>query len=179
MPDRTPRGQVGSAILAEQIADRADQAGNGGFSVQAFADLSARIGRVADAIESQASRDLKLWQAIRPIPGIPIPQITTSTGSADYPELLSPRTGYWWFVIQANAITFSAGSVSMYRNNIDDWSLVGSFPSAGYLTYSGSGLPLQWGQRLVFKANTITGNATLSLPCVIEVADWAVPAYLM
>jgi hypothetical protein len=65
------------------------------------------------------------------------------------------------------------------RNGTGDADLVGSFPSAGYLTYSSIGLPLMWDQRLIFTANTVTGNVTPALPTVIEVADWAVPAYVM
>lgn len=175
------RNQVGAAMLAEQIADQAHTNGGGssGFTLELFADLKAHLGRVAAAVEAQREDTQKLWRAIRPLPGIPVPQITTASGTADWPELLSPRAGYWWFVIQANALTFTVGSVSLYRNNADDWDLVGSFPSSGYLTYSGSGLPVFRNQRLVFKANTVTGNVTPSLQSVIEVADWAVPAYLL
>jgi len=175
------RNQVGAALLAEQVADQAHTNGNGssGFTLELFADLKAHLGRVAAAIEKQNDDTQRLWESIRPLPGIPVPQITTTNGSADFPELLGPRAGYWWFVIQANALTFSAGSVSLYRNNADDWDLVGSFPSSGYLTYSGSGLPLQRNQRLLFKANAVTGSVTPSLQSVIEVANWAVPAYLL
>ena len=153
----------------------------GGLSVQAFADLSARIGNIADGIATQNRRAEALWRSIRPIPGIPIPQITTASGLADYPELLSPRSGYWWFIIQAAAVTFTAGTVNLYRGavaNIDS-QLVGAFPSAGYLTYSSTGLPVPPSSRLIFAAEAVTGNVTPSLSTVIEVADWAVPAYLM
>jgi hypothetical protein len=157
-----------------------DTGAPGGLSLQAFADLSARIGQVADGIATQNNRTEALWRAIRPIPGIPVPQITSTNGLADYPELLSPRSGYWWFVIQAAAVTFTAGTVNLYRNlaNIDSL-IVGAFTSAGYLTYSSTGLPVPPGQRLVFAAEAVTGSVTPSLSTVIEVADWAVPAYLM
>jgi hypothetical protein len=172
------RRDVGADLLADRIASQADS--NGGGGLQIFAQLSATLGRVAAALETQAKRDQQLWQAIRPIPGIPIPQITTTSGIADYPELLSPRTGYWWFVIQAAAVTFSGGSVNLYRNSANvDSLIVGAFTAAGYLTYSSSGLPVSPNQRLIFAAQTVTGNVTPSLSTVVEVADWAVPAYLM
>ena len=109
------RNQVGAALLAEQVADQAHTNGNGssGFTLELFADLKAHLGRVAAAIEKQNQDTQRLWESIRPLPGIPVPQITTTNGSADFPELLGPRAGYWWFVIQANALTFSAGSVSL------------------------------------------------------------------
>jgi hypothetical protein len=176
------RRDIGAALLDASMdpALAGDTGAPGGLSLQAFADLSARIGNIADGITTQNNRTAALWRAIRPIPGIPVPQITTSTGIADYPELLSPRSGYWWFVIQAAAVTFTVGTVNLYRgqSNIDSL-LVGAFTSAGYLTYSSTGLPVPPGSRLIFTAETVTGSVTPSLPTVIEVADWAVPAYLM
>jgi hypothetical protein len=176
------RRDIGAALL-ESAVDPAlapGSGGPGGLSVQAFADLSARIGRIADGIDTQNNRATALWRAIRPIPGIPVPPITTTNGIADYAELLAPRTGYWWFVIQAAAVTFTAGTVNLYRGqaNIDSL-LVGAFTSAGYLTYSSTGLPVPPGARLTFAAQAVTGNVTPSLSTVVEVADWAVPAYLM
>ena len=122
-----------------------------------------------------------LWRAIRVIPGIPVPQITTTSGKANYPELLSPRTGFWWFIYQATAATFSAGSVNLYRGGTgaEDVLIVGAFPQAGYLTYSFPGLPVPPGEHLIFSAQTVTGNVTPSLASVVEVAEWAVPSYLM
>lgn len=173
-----PRNQIGAQLLAEQAATQADQNGGSGLSV--FAELSAHLGKVATQLEQQGQQTQRLWQGIRPIPGIPIPQITTTSGTADYPELLSPRSGFWWFVIQATAVTFSAGTVNLYRNlaNVDSL-IVGAFPQAGYLTYSSTGLPVAPSQRLIFAAESVTGSVTPSLSTVIEVADWAVPAYLM
>jgi hypothetical protein len=173
MPGR--RG-IGADLLAD---GGVSPNGDGGVGVQVFADLAARIGNIETQVTEQNNRAAALWKAVRPIPGIAVPQITTSTGTADYPELLSPRTGYWWFVIQANAVTFTVGTVNLYRNHADDSNLVGAFPAAGYLTYSSIGLPIQWDQRLIFAAQTVTGSVTPSLPTVIEVADWAVPAYVM
>lgn len=176
------RGDIGAALLDASMEPALDGSGDapGGLSIQAFADLSARIGQVADGIATQNSRTTALWRAIRPIPGIPVPQITSTNGLADYPELLTPRSGYWWFVIQAAAVTFTAGTVSLYRGqaNIDSL-IVGAFTQAGYLTYSSTSLPVPPGSRLIFAAEAVTGNVTPSLTTVIEVADWAVPAYLM
>ena len=173
------RRDIGAELLQDAMEPAANGGPPGGLSVQAFAQLAARIGHIDEAITEQNNRAARLWAAVRPIPGIAVPQITTSTGTADWPELLSPRTGYWWFVIQAGALTFTAGSVNLYRNHADDSNLVGAFTQAGYLTYSSIGLPLMWDQRLVFAAQTVTGNVTPSLATVIEVADWAVPAYVM
>ena len=139
--------------------------------------MPVRVAELGDTRRQQQ----QLWKAIRVIPGIPVPAITTSTGKANYPELLGPRKGFWWFVLQANAITFTVGSVNLYRGGTgaEDSLLVGAFPSAGYLTYGGAGLPIAPGQYLIFSAQTVTGNVTPSLASVVEVAEWAVPSYLM
>lgn len=179
MSDRE-RSSIGADLLTDGAGITLNGASApGGIGIQAFADLSARIGNIADGITTQNNRTAALWKAVRPIPGIVVPQITTTNGKADYPELLSPRTGYWWFVVQANAATFTAGTVNLTRTGTGDADIVGSFPQAGYLTYSSIGLPLNWDQRLIFAAVSTTGNVTPSLATVIEVADWAVPAYVM
>lgn len=174
MPGRD--NAVSQAVLADQVA--APNGNSPGLSLQVMADLSASIGNLTAAVQAQQDQTRKLWAAIRPLTNIVIPQITTSTGQADYPELLSPRTGYWWEVKLAGATTFTAGSVNLYLDGVQDSNLVGAFTSAGYLTYSGQQLLYNWNSRLIFKAISTTGNVSPSLS-VIEIRDDALPAYLI
>lgn len=152
---------------------------NGGLTLDIGAELKATIGTVAQEVQALRSQSQQLWAGVRPIPGIPVPQITTAAGKADYPELLSPRTGYWWDVRLVACATFSSGSVNLYRNNADDYDIVGAFTSAGWITYASGQLLLNWNQRLIFAAQTITGNATPSIASVIEVRADVLPAYLL
>lgn len=177
MPGR--RNDIGEDILAAGTA-AAPAAGGGGFSLAAMAELSANVGRMADAITAQADRQQSLWRAIRPIPGIAVPPITTTNGKADYPELLAPRSGYWWDVKTITAATFSAGTVNLYAGGTgaEDSELRFVFTTAGTYAFGSAQLLVPPGQRLIFAAQTVTGNVTPSLT-VVEVAAWALPAYLM
>ena len=175
------RGQVGADLILGQADDRAAPGGGGGgpgFSVQAMAELSANVGAMAAAIRDQADRQQRLWSAIRPIPGIAVPAITSSSGTADYPELLAPRTGYWWDVKSVTCATFTAGSVNLYAGQQADSELRFVFPTAGTYTFGTGQLLVPPGQRLIFTAVSVTGNVTPSLT-VFEIAAWALPAYLM
>src|SRR5215813_1672530 len=101
------RRQAGAPFFAEMTTDPGN--GGPGFSVQAFAELAASVGQLATAVAAQEERARRMWHAVRPIPGIPLPQITTGSGIIDQPELLAPRTGYWWDVKWVTAATFTGG----------------------------------------------------------------------
>lgn len=143
-----------------------------------LAQIHLSLGQLTAEVKQQRDDLQRAREGVRPIPEIVVPQITTTNGSADYPELLAPRTGYWWEVKLAGAFTFSAGSVNLYLTGTQDSNIKGIFPSAGYLTYGDQLLLFNWNSRLVFKAVSVTGNVTPNLT-VIEIADWALPAYLM
>ena len=175
MPGR--RNEIGADLITDQIEDAP---GGGGFSLQVMADLAANIGSMAQALKDQATRQQQLWAAVRPIPGIPVPPITSTSGIADYPELLAPRAGYWWDVKTVTMATFTAGSVNLYAGGTgaQDSELRFVFSTAGTYAFGSAQLLVPPGQRLIFAAQTVTGNVTPSLT-VIEVAAWALPAYLM
>ena len=181
MPGESGGKLINSAPLFVPPDDQRPGSRTGNPGLDLALSIDAHLGSIVKQLGDTHRQQQMLWRAIRVIPGIPVPQITTTSGKANYPELLSPRKGYWWFVIQANALTFSAGSVNLYRGGTgaEDSLLVGAFPSAGYLTYGGAGLPVPPGEHLIFAAQAVTGNVTPSLASVIEVADWAVPSYLM
>jgi len=177
------RGQVGADLIIGQADDRAAPGGNGsGFSLQAMADLSASIGQLATEVKATRDRQQQLWQACRPIPGIPLPVIAAGTNILDMPELLAPRTGYWWDVKTVVAATFTAGSVNVYLGGSgaapQDSQLALVFPSAGAYQMGTGQLLVPPGERLIFKTVGTTGNTTPWLTA-IEVADWALPAYLL
>jgi hypothetical protein len=170
------RGDPG--LLEQLAAPDAATAPDVTAGLSMLANISVQVGRLADQIEQQRTDAQRLWTGVRPLTNIPVPQITSTNGTADYPELLSPRTGYWWEVKLAGAQTFTAGSVNLYLNAAQDSQIVGAFPQAGYLIYSGQQLLFNWNSRLVIKAVAVTGNVTPSLS-VVEIADWALPAYLI
>ena len=146
--------------------------------LQLMASLNLAIGKLSEQIEQQRADGIKLAQSVRPIPGITVPQITTTNGTADYPELLAPRRGYWWDVKSITAATFTAGSVNLYAGASSDSTLRYVFTSAGTYAFGTAQLLVPPGQRLIFTAVAVTGNVSPSLS-VVEVADWALASYLM
>lgn len=149
-----------------------------------MANLSVAIGKLSEQLDQQRADGARLAQSVRPIPGISVPQITTSTGIADYPELLAPRRGYWWDVKSVTAATFTGGTVNLYAGggaspaaNVDS-NLRYVFTSAGTYAFGTGQLLVPPGQRLIFVAVSTTGNVTPSLT-VVEIADWAIAPYLM
>jgi hypothetical protein len=168
----TRRGNEAGELLGDGWPSMVEQ------GLQVMANLNLSVGRMADEVRASRERDAKLAEGVRPIPGIAVPQITTSTGIADYPELLSPRSGYWWDVKTATAATFTGGTVNLYAGAQTDSTLRYVFTSAGTFAFGTGQLLVPPGQRLIFVAVSTTGNVTPSLS-VIEVASWALPAYLM
>jgi hypothetical protein len=153
------------------------ETGGGGLVLQLGAEINAQVGRVAAMLERQAQRQLDLQQAIQHIDQIPVPQITSTNGSADYPELLGPRTGFAWDVRRLTVATFTAGSVNVYVDGQDDTDLRLVFPQAGTYTLNGS-IILEANHRLIFAASAITGNASISI-AVDQIALAWLPAYLL
>ena len=154
-----------------------EAAEHGGLVLELGADIKAQVGRVADQLDRQARRQQQLQQAIQHIDNIPVPQITTTSGDADYPELLGPRTGFAWDVRRITVATFTAGAVNVYVNGQTDSDLRLVFPQAGTYTLNGH-LILEAGHRLIFSAMGITGNATPSIAVDQIGAAW-LPAYLL
>jgi hypothetical protein len=169
----TRRGNEAGELLGDTSSPSMVEQG-----LQLMANLNLSIGRMADEVRATRERDAKLAEGVRPIPGIAVPQITTSGGTADYPELLSPRSGYWWDVKTVTAATFTGGTVSLYAGGQSDSTLRFVFTTSGTFAFGTGQLLVPPGQRLIFVASSVTGSVTPSLS-VIEVASWALPAYLM
>ena len=162
--------------------------GQDGPGLQVMAQLGVSIGKLTETLSSEQHRKRKLWEAIRPLPGIIVPQITSTNGIADYPELCAPRGGYWWDVHSIVVGTFSAGTVNVYLTGGGSGGATGgaladsnqrySFTTKGALTYGKAQLMVPSGMRLVFSASAITGNASPAI-YVTEIASWALPDYLL
>ena len=145
-----------------------------------FADLQLTLGGIQTELRKQSDERRALNQAIRYIPQITIPQITTTNGEADYPDMLGPRTGQAWEVRRITVNTFSAGTVGVYlgQHAGGDANLILTFPVLGTYLLGGGQLILQPNDRLVFRANSITGNATCTIG-VIEIEHRWLGAYLL
>ena len=167
-------------MRADTLEDRPD--------LRVMAELSVNLGRVATALEDQQAKWQRQRQAIRPIPGIVVPQITTTNGVADFPELCSPRMGYWWDVHAITVNTFSAGSVLVYLSGggsgggnsgaLADSNLRFTFAAKGQQSFGKAQFMIPPQMRVIFSASGITGNASPTL-YVTEIAAWAMSDYLL
>lgn len=88
------------------------------------------------------------------------------------PVIISPATqtnyvqtrpGWVYDVGLLIIATFSAGTVSVYKNFISDESLIYIFPNIGMFQFSKGQLALRYSDQLIFVANSVTGNVTPSL----------------
>jgi hypothetical protein len=56
--------------------------------------------------------------------------------------------------------SFTAGTVTVYKNTIDDSTIIIVFPQAGVYTFGRGEVMIRHGDQLIFVANGITGNVT-------------------
>lgn len=99
-------------------------------------------------------------------------------GSATQTNYVQARQGWVYDVGMLILATFTAGSVSVYKNFIADESLIYTFPQAGNFQFSKGQLALRYGDQLIFVANTVTGNVTPSMHGNLVRRAWF-PEYIM
>jgi hypothetical protein len=72
------------------------------------------------------------------------------------------REGWVFDVAYIVLATFTAGTVNVYKNFISDESLKLVFSTTGIFQWSKGQLPLRFNDQLIFVANGVTGNVTVS-----------------
>jgi hypothetical protein len=139
-----------------EVVDRTRGAGiKGGLS------LEVAIGHLGRHAEQQQAFEQEL-RMLHPVPiTAPPMQLAAGAGVLNVPDLLGPHDGYYWDVRILAAQSFTAGTVTVYKNFQADENYRGTFTSAGLLMYSGS-LMLTDSDALVFVAAGITGQVTIS-----------------
>jgi hypothetical protein len=141
--------------------------------------LHAKIDQQGEAQRRRGELD-KLKRLIVPVP-ITSPQITLSAGAGsltNQPDLLGPHEGYSWFVMQLSCMSFTAGTVNVYRNFIQDENFIVSYTSAGTFFFGSNQLYLGDSDMLVFNASGITGQVTIS-GWAVNVPTFLIPDYLL
>jgi hypothetical protein len=155
-----------------------------GAGLQVSADFELMLGRV---LERQAQRDHDSWKrrrlelaaAIFPFSINPLLMtLAAGAGTLDVHQALGVRDGFALDVKLLVAASFTAGSVSVFRQGAADMNQRGFFPSAGTLTYGGQSLMVMPGERLVLTATGITGNVTVSGDVILVRQDY-VGEYLL
>jgi hypothetical protein len=99
-------------------------------------------------------------------------------GGATQTSYQQTRQGWVYDIGMLIIATFTAGSVSVYKNAIADECLIYTFPQAGNFQFSKGQLVLRYGDQLIFVANTVTGNVTPSMHGNLVRRAWF-PEYIM
>lgn len=132
--------------------------------LEVFASLGEKLDR-----ESKYREERKNIVHQSPIVG----QLSGS-GTLDEATQLSPTIGNCWSIRRLTVIGFTAGSVTVYLNNLEP---VAPYPSPAVFTYGRGELLLQPKDRLVVVATGITGNIQL-WGVADEFPHWYLSEYL-
>jgi hypothetical protein len=139
------------ATGADEVARRIRD--GGGAQAAVGGTLEVVLGRVAKALDRQTQRDQRLSQLVNVVP---IVGALNGNGTLDYADRYGPTDGFLWDVRRITVSGFSAGTVTVYKNDVNSTALW-VFPSVGEKLWSSQ----QWlraRDRLIFVAAGITGN---------------------
>lgn len=113
------------------------------------------------------------WESCHPIG----PQgALAGSGTVDTPDMLGPHDPYWWDLRRFAAWGFTAGTVNIYKDNVNGIQL-GSLAAPGNITWSAQEL-LAPRDRVIIVASSITGAVQWELRAIEVESRW-LPEYLM
>lgn len=146
------------------------------------ASVQALLGwtQQQDARHHERDRREDLKRLIVPVP-ITCPPVPLAAGAGtitNMPDTLGPHDGFCWFIIQLTASSFTAGTLTVYRNFINDPNQLITFTSAGTFLFGSSQLYLGDSDMLALSATGITGQVTFT-GWAIEVPTPLIPDYLL
>lgn len=152
---------------------------NGGLDLSVFADLGVKLGsltgsmdKLAGKMDADASRKARLNQNIIPLKVEMVP--VTVSATADYPNILGPREGWYWDIhtIIGQAITGSTAAVAGYLNSSAGVQVF-NITTNGQLNFGKLQCYLSPGERLVYVGNaSLTSTAIISVRGVQIAAPW-------
>jgi hypothetical protein len=131
------------------------------------ADLRGWRQNLPDPRRERLEATQNVWSL--PIDPVPIP-LSGGAGVLDVPQLFGPQVGVMWDIHGISATGFTAGTVSAWVNmpaitgpGVNAGALRAPFPQAGLSNWGKGQNPLRHGERLVFVAAGITGQAIIAL----------------
>lgn len=163
--------------MAAQFAGTPALAAAGGPALEADAQLSIQIGRLASTLERQRAGDqarrTERSHAIFPFDFNPATiNLTAGNGIFSGASLYSPNEGYYWDVKKITCASFTSGSVALYKNAQNDANAEVVFTSAGSYFFGTGQLMLNSNDFLVLAAAGITGAVTISGRAISVRADY-------
>lgn len=109
--------------------------------------LNVTMGKVEEKIDAETRRKQRLNQNIFPLSSELI-GVTTSQ-NVDLPNVMGPRTGWYWDIHTIIGQGITAGSIAIYKNSSSgvQW---GNLTTSGQLNWGKQQFTLTAGERLVF-----------------------------
>lgn len=140
-----------------------------------FAEIGAVVGNIHRAVAGPAMPRVP-WEACHPAPITGQVPIVSGAGTLQQKDLYGPKTGYWWDLRRLSVYGFTAGTVSVYKNNSFS-NPVHVFTAAADQTWSAA-LLMGPEDQLIFVAAGITGAVTVEGQAIEVDTSW-LPVYLM
>jgi hypothetical protein len=176
----TRRGHVADDTMTEMVT-RLGSSPAGldlpGPALEADAQVSVQVGRLATVLERQRSDDrtrrVERSHAIFPFDFNPQTiGLTGGAGTLNGASLYSPNEGYFWDIKKITAASFTTGTVALYKNAANDANAEVVFTQAGSYFFGTGQLLLNSNDFLVLVAAGITGNVTISGRAISVRADY-------
>lgn len=145
-----------------------------------FSGLAAEIilGKL-DQIAADARKPVHPripWPACHPIWQTGQVPLTAGAGTLQAGNLYGPETPYWWDVRAISVWGFTAGSVSVFLNNVNG-EILGVATTPGQFTWSAQEL-LGPQDNVIWTATGITGVVNVNLRAIEVASEW-LPEYLV
>lgn len=172
-----PAGEASRDAAVSGYHDENGQAGMAGM----LAQLSLAVGTLTEQLtKPPRPADPKIpWDACHPVWQTGAIPLTAGAGTLLQSSLYGPELPYWWDVRSVRLWGFSAGTVTIYRNNPGSLSgeQFGVTATPAEFTWSGQ-LLLSPQDSLVFGATGVTGSVFMAMQAIEVQSSW-LPEYLM
>ena len=152
---------------------------NGQGMAGLIADLRLTVGQLAEQMKPKPATPKIPFEACHPVWQTGAIPLVVGAGTLLQSNLYGPELPYWWDVRSVRVWGFTAGTVTVYRNNPAALSgeQFGSTSVPGEFTWSGQ-LFLSPQDTLVFGATGVTGSVFMAMQAIEVVSAW-LPEYLM
>ena len=168
-----PAGEPG------RLLDVKDEGSPGDGFAGLLADLTVAVGSLREQMTDRPVKPKIPWDACHPVWFTGSIPLTAGAGTLLQSNLYGPELPYWWDVRSVRVWGFTAGTVTVYRNNPAALSgeQFGSTTVPGEFTWSAQTL-LSPQDSLVFGATGITGSVFVAGQAIEVAAAW-LAEYLM
>jgi hypothetical protein len=149
-----------------------------GDGLGAVAAIQVALGKLTTQVNKLVERSNRiedLWQQLHIVP-LRFTPLTSANPTSDLADVQGPRDGYWWDVRLISSWGWTAGSVTITKNDLNGMVLA-TFPATGQFTWSGQ-VWLGPRDRMVATSTGLVGTAQIE-GFAVEMSDRILPDYLL